>query len=87
MPSLAQMLVRANDMHIRLLRAAMSGRPLETAAWSPGSFRGARVAAGTLLRWGCLEEGQVTERGKALVSAWDAKFPGANAKRPQDQGD
>ena len=81
------MLARANDMHIRLLRAALTGQPLATSSWSPGSFRGARVATETLLRWGCLEQGKATERGEALVAAWDAKHPRGRAGAAPQESD
>jgi hypothetical protein len=78
------MVNRCNDMHIRVLRAALADEQLNTTAWTAGSFRGARVAIGTLARWGCLDAGKVTERGQQLLAAWDTKFgKGPTAELPE----
>lgn len=53
-PSIRQMLVRIEPVHIRILRCLGNGERVETRHLSVGGLRGLKVAAGTLRRWGCI---------------------------------
>lgn len=86
LPTIPQMLCRAEAAHGTILAALRDGRPYVTPASRIGEIRGFQTARGTLVRWGCLDVIRVekpgeaptythtlTERGTALLAALEAR--------------
>ena len=74
LPSVPQMLNRMNGGHLELLRAYRDGREVSGAStMSAGSIRGYRTCQDTLVYWGCVSKGTLTDRGVALLEAWEGK--------------
>lgn len=71
-PSIAQMRSRLNSAHRQLLEAARDGRKVTTQSYA--SSRGYMTARATLLRWGCIEDDQLTDTGRALLSEPQARL-------------
>jgi hypothetical protein len=77
-PSVAQMVCRSLDKHRAALRAYRDGKPLVSPTCPSNAFpyemRRAQSAAAKLSEWGCVEGGALTERGRELVAAIEAKW-------------
>lgn len=74
LPSIAQCLNRMHELHARALRGE---RP--TAASPMWALRGYDAAAKTLRRWGAMDGATVTDRGRELLAAWEARYERTNA--------
>lgn len=82
MTSEAQMLVRMNGSHVTALRRRAAGERDSLPSESEGTIRGLLSARRTLCRWGAFgEDGKVTDVGRRLLAAWDAREQEALAKR------
>ena len=62
MASFEQIRSRTTSNHLEVLRAARDGRHLKN--WMPKSYR-------TVLRWGGVIDGKLTELGKRLLESFD----------------
>jgi len=67
------MLNRANEAHRGILTAYETGVPYLRDNAYASEYRGARTALDTLLRWGCVENSQLTERGRELLTALNCR--------------
>jgi hypothetical protein len=79
-PSLAQMVNRANNGHRRALHRLSRGVPVCGPTPSPGELEGMRTVLLTLVRWGCLQSPDggmftLTPRGEALLSVLRERRP------------
>jgi hypothetical protein len=78
----AQMLVRMNGSHVTALRRRVAGERDTLPSESEGTTRGLLSARRTLYRWGAFSaDGKVTDIGRRLLAAWDAREQEALAKR------
>lgn len=71
--SIAQMVNRCYSFHAQCLRLRGEGKAVDHPSWTASDYRGARTALSTLHRWGCLDENGITERGRELLAALDAR--------------
>lgn len=68
LPSVKQCLSRMGPIHARILR----GEKL----WGGASLsdgRGWNTAKATLRRWGAVDGNAITDRGREILTAWDAR--------------
>lgn len=77
LPSLPQMVNRSASGHRRVLAAIANGDPIGTVHDSPGALRGLRICLQTLYRWQCIDGETLTERGRELLAALDARAAAA----------
>ena len=64
-PTIPQMLNRLNSGHAYILRV-LAGR-IEPRHLTLGEGRGMGVARSTLVKWGCIQGADLTERGQQLL--------------------
>lgn len=70
----AQMLNRMNGMHATALRRRAAGERDTLPSESEGTVRGLLSARRTLYKWQALGiDGAVTDIGRRLLAAWDAR--------------
>ena len=62
-PSLAQMKCRAGSEHVEVLRAVFAEKKIDRPS------RAIMTARKTLVRWGCISNGELTDVGQKLLSA------------------
>lgn len=70
-PSIAQMKVRSNDFHARILRALAGNQSAK--AGSTLDVKALSRARGTLFRWGCLANGPM-QRNEKLWTSYPLRF-------------
>lgn len=70
-PTIPQMLTRLNSGHTYILRV-LAGR-IEPRHLTLGEGRGAGVARATLMKWGCIQGANLTERGQQLLAEWEKR--------------
>lgn len=82
MATKAQMLVRMNGAHVTALRRRAAGERDSLPSESEGTVRGLLAARRALCRWGALgADGKVSDVGRRLLEAWDARERDAMARR------
>lgn len=66
-PSITQCLNRMLPIHAKILRGEGEQSPLDSA------WRGYARAARTLRQWSAMDGSVITDRGRELLAAWDAR--------------
>jgi hypothetical protein len=71
-PSIAQMRVRFAGGHRKVLEALRDGR--QVTVQRAGDASGLMTCRATLIGWGCIEDGAITERGRQLLEAVNTHY-------------
>lgn len=73
LPSVKQMLNRAQSGHLKALQAIAEGRVILGSAAFDSEIRGMRICLSTLRKWECIADAAgdlvLTDRGRALLAA------------------
>jgi hypothetical protein len=80
LPSIKQMLNRANSGHRRALNAIAHSKPLLGPTAYAGEIRGMQSVLSTLRRWDCVSNDGLTERGEELRTLLNERHEKAMAE-------
>lgn len=81
-PSIKQMVNRANSGHRQMLRHYAGGTKADPQTM--GELRGLKTVMATLRAWGCVDSGQITDRGRELLVALDERQTQARRNQYND---
>lgn len=79
-PSVKQMINRANSGHLKALRAYRDGTLAVGPTEPDSAVRGMMTVLRTLRGWGCVEGDVLTDRGCALLAALEQRDAEYNAR-------
>lgn len=74
LPSVKQMANRMNTGHYNALKAFRDAASLEHSGMTDGAVRGYLTVLRTLRGWDCIEGDAITDRGRALIAAYETKW-------------